>query len=284
MLLTAVGRDPAAAERIHAGLVTFCDRSLLPHAAVEEAALYPAAHRLPEARLLIESLVGEHRGLTALVDALRSAPGPAAAAADARALQVLFEEHVAKENGLVLPLLAMTAEVSLAALLADMHHRLADGTAADGGAPQTQDDEEGHDMRGRETDETGGCGGVCGCGGAEETAEPELDVREVPHSLRHAAVFGALDAVPAGTAVVLVAPHDPLPLLAQIEQRDPGVFSVEYLERGPRPGGCGSATAEPQPPTRLPAGQLRTAGTRGNRNPRRPEPEETGTRGNLRKA
>ncbi|MFJ9720704.1 DUF2249 domain-containing protein [Streptomyces sp. NPDC101213] len=232
MLLTAVDRDPAAAERIHAGLVAFCDRSLLPHAAVEEAALYPAAHRLPEARLLVESLIGEHRGLTALVDALRSAPGPAAAAADARALQVLFEEHVAKENGLVLPLLATTAEVSLAALLADMHHRLADGTAADG-APQTQDDEEGHDMRGRETDEPGGCGGVCGCGGAEEAAEPELDVREVPHSLRHAAVFGALDAVPAGTAVVLVAPHDPLPLLAQIEQREPGVFSVEYLERGP---------------------------------------------------
>ncbi|MFC9292508.1 DUF2249 domain-containing protein [Streptomyces sp. NPDC057052] len=233
MLLTAVDRDPVAAERIHAGLVAFCDRSLLPHAAVEEAALYPAAHRLPEARLLIESLVGEHRCLTALVDALRSAPDPAGAAADARALQVLFEEHVAKENGLVLPLLAMTPDVSLASLLADMHHRLADGTAGDGGAPQAQDDEGGHDMRGRRTDGSGGCGGACGCGGAEEAAEPELDVREVPHSLRHAAVFGALDAVPAGTAVILVAPHDPLPLLAQIEQRSPGVFSVEYLESGP---------------------------------------------------
>ena len=82
-------------------------------------------------------------------------------------------------------------------------------------------------------EESGGCGGVCGCGGTEETAEPELDVREVPHALRHATVFGALDAVPAGTAMVLVAPHDPLPLLAQIEQRSPGTFSVEYLERGP---------------------------------------------------
>ncbi|WP_416979803.1 DUF2249 domain-containing protein [Streptomyces sp. T028] len=84
-----------------------------------------------------------------------------------------------------------------------------------------------------EIEETGGCGGVCGCGGAEETAEPELDVREVPHALRHATVFGALDAVPVGTAMVLVAPHDPLPLLAQIEQRSPGAFAVEYLERGP---------------------------------------------------
>ncbi|WP_327720258.1 DUF2249 domain-containing protein [Streptomyces sp. NBC_00490] len=231
MLLTAVDRDPGAAEKIHAGLVTFCDRSLLPHAAAEEAVLYPVAHGMPEARLLIESLIGEHRCLTALVDALRAAPSPAGAAADARALQVLFEEHVAKENGLVLPLLAMTPEVCLAELLADMHHRLASDVSA-AGAQGDQNIKEGQDMQ-EQIEETGGCGGVCACGGTEETAEPELDVREVPHALRHATVFGALDAVPAGTAMVLVAPHDPLPLLAQIEQRSPGTFSVEYLERGP---------------------------------------------------
>ncbi|WP_367319978.1 DUF2249 domain-containing protein [Streptomyces sp. HUAS ZL42] len=231
-MLTAVDRPPSAAAKIHAGLVAFCDRSLLPHAAAEEAVLYPAAHGMPEARLLIESLIGEHRCLTALVDALRAAPGPVAAAADARALQVLFEEHVAKENGLVLPLLAMTPEVSLAALLRDMHQRLANGTA-DSGTREDRHIEEGQDMQEGQIEETGGCGGVCGCGGAEETAEPELDVREVPHALRHATVLGALDAVPAGAAMVLVAPHDPLPLLAQIEQRSPGVFSVEYLERGP---------------------------------------------------
>ncbi|MGW3658263.1 DUF2249 domain-containing protein [Streptomyces sp. NPDC005151] len=84
-----------------------------------------------------------------------------------------------------------------------------------------------------ENEETGGCGGVCGCGGAEDEALPELDVRGVPHALRHATVFGALDAIPAGSAMVLIAPHDPLPLLAQIEDRSPGIFSVEYLERGP---------------------------------------------------
>ena len=33
--------------------------------------------------------------------------------------------------------------------------------------------------------------------------------------------------------MVLVAPHDPLPLLAQLEERSPGVFSVDYLEQGP---------------------------------------------------
>ncbi|WP_217145810.1 DUF2249 domain-containing protein [Streptomyces sp. AC627_RSS907] len=232
MLLVAVDRDPVAAESIHAGLVAFCDRSLLPHAAAEEAALYPAAHRKREARLLIESLIGEHRCLAALVDALRAAPTPAGAAADARALQVLFEEHLAKENGLVLPLLAMTPEVRLAELLADMHRRLANDPS-DKHTSEDQHNEEGHDMYEGQTRETGGCGGVCGCGGAEEANEPELDVRDVPHAIRHATVFGALDAVPAGTAMVLIAPHDPLPLLTQIEQRNPGVFSVEYLERGP---------------------------------------------------
>jgi len=33
--------------------------------------------------------------------------------------------------------------------------------------------------------------------------------------------------------MVLIAPHDPLPLLKQIEQRSPGVFEVDYLEQGP---------------------------------------------------
>ncbi|WP_283948828.1 DUF2249 domain-containing protein [Streptomyces panaciradicis] len=31
----------------------------------------------------------------------------------------------------------------------------------------------------------------------------------------------------------MAAPHGPFPLLAQIADRYPGVFAVEYLERGP---------------------------------------------------
>ncbi len=34
--------------------------------------------------------------------------------------------------------------------------------------------------------------------------------------------------------MVLVAPHDPLPLLAQAEERFPNTSTVEYLERGPQ--------------------------------------------------
>lgn len=72
---------------------------------------------------------------------------------------------------------------------------------------------------------------TCGCDHSSEV--PELDVRSIPHAIRHATVFGALEAVPSGTSLILVAPHDPLPLLAQIEERNPGAFQVSYLDRGP---------------------------------------------------
>lgn len=219
-LLDAVGRErvpgsAGAAEDSRADLVAFCDRELLPHAAAEESALYPAAHALPEARLLVDGMLAEHRRITALAAALRAAPSAVRAAADARALQVLFDEHLSKENTLILPLLAAAPGVSLAGMLAGMHDLL----GAEEGGPQAA--------------APGGCGGTCGCSGSEDTDVPELDVRDVPHALRHATVFGALDAVSPGRAMVLVAPHDPLPLLAQIEGRNSGAFTVEYLTRGP---------------------------------------------------
>lgn len=66
---------------------------------------------------------------------------------------------------------------------------------------------------------------------AEET--PTLDVRPVPRSIRHATVIGALSAIKPGRSLDLVAPHDPQPLLRQVEGLEPGTWSVEYLEKGP---------------------------------------------------
>lgn len=134
MLLTAVERDTETAEKICAGLVALCEREILPHAAAEEAVLFPAARRLPDSRLLIESLVAEHSCLTALVDALRAAPTLFGAVADARALQVLFEERVAKENALVLPLLALAPDIRLATLLEELRGRVEGGLGARGRA------------------------------------------------------------------------------------------------------------------------------------------------------
>ena len=77
-------------------------------------------------------------------------------------------------------------------------------------------------------------GHSCGCGEVDGPGYPELDARAIPHAIRHATIFGALDTVRPGGGLVLIAPHDPLPLLAQIERRTPGLFAVDYLERGPQ--------------------------------------------------
>ena len=82
----------------------------------------------------------------------------------------------------------------------------------------------------RATTPTPGHGGGCTCG--ETTGDvPELDVRVIPHAIRHATVFGAWSAIPVGGSLVIVAPHDPKPLLAQLA--DLGPLTVSYLDEGP---------------------------------------------------
>lgn len=78
------------------------------------------------------------------------------------------------------------------------------------------------------TEKTSGC--ACGC---SDSGVPELDVRNIPHALRHGTVFGALSAVRPGNAMVLIAPHDPKPLLAQIAEREGDSIEVSYLVEGP---------------------------------------------------
>lgn len=69
--------------------------------------------------------------------------------------------------------------------------------------------------------------------GLTSSVEPELDARAIPPSIRLAAVFGVLDSLPAGGTVIVVAPHDPVPLVACVAERYDGAVSVDYLERGP---------------------------------------------------
>lgn len=75
--------------------------------------------------------------------------------------------------------------------------------------------------------------GGCGCGGHDEPGFPELDVQLIPHEIRHATIFGALAGVRPGRGLVIRATHNPVPLLNQLAEREPGVFAVEYLEEGP---------------------------------------------------
>lgn len=72
----------------------------------------------------------------------------------------------------------------------------------------------------------------CGCGGHDETL-PELDARVIPHAIRHAAIHGVVDSLTPGAAFVLVAPHNPVPLLAQITDRHGSAIQVSYVQEGP---------------------------------------------------
>jgi uncharacterized protein (DUF2249 family)/iron-sulfur cluster repair protein YtfE (RIC family) len=227
-------------------LIDWSRGELLPHAAAEEAVLYPVAYRLDDARLLITAMRAEHRAITSLVDRIASTASPIEASAAAAALREVVTGHVWKENELIVPLLAAESSVSLATALDEMHHALAEHQDTGSRDTEAAGADGGHHHDGGPC----GCGGhggptdahagvSCGCGGHESEAaagvgsRPVLDARAVPHAIRHATVFGALDAVPQGRGLELIAPHDPLPLLAQIERRDPGAFEISYLERGP---------------------------------------------------
>lgn len=73
---------------------------------------------------------------------------------------------------------------------------------------------------------------TCHCGHHDEDL-PVLDARAIPHAIRHAAILGAVASLTPGKALALVAPHNPLPLLAQIRELHGDTIAVSYLEEGP---------------------------------------------------
>jgi uncharacterized protein (DUF2249 family) len=60
-----------------------------------------------------------------------------------------------------------------------------------------------------------------------------FDARGVAKRFRHAAIFGALDALAPGETMRFVNDHDPLPLLAQLQDRYGQAVSIEYQQRDP---------------------------------------------------
>lgn len=58
-----------------------------------------------------------------------------------------------------------------------------------------------------------------------------FDARGVARRFRHAAIFGALNALEPGEVMHFVNDHDPLPLLAQIEQHFGPRVSIGYVTR-----------------------------------------------------
>lgn len=60
-----------------------------------------------------------------------------------------------------------------------------------------------------------------------------FDARGVAKRFRHAAIFGALDALQVGETMRFVNDHDPIPLLDQLQQRYGERVDIRYLQREP---------------------------------------------------
>lgn len=58
-----------------------------------------------------------------------------------------------------------------------------------------------------------------------------FDARGVAKRFRHAAIFGALDALNSGERMRFVNDHDPLPLLDQLHKRYGEAIAIQYLRR-----------------------------------------------------
>ena len=60
-----------------------------------------------------------------------------------------------------------------------------------------------------------------------------IDVRTIAPHERHARIFSAFAALPAGAALELVNDHDPQPLQQEFKSGFHGRFTWDYLEQGP---------------------------------------------------
>ena len=58
-----------------------------------------------------------------------------------------------------------------------------------------------------------------------------FDARGIAKRFRHAAIFGALDALRPGETMRFCNDHDPLPLLDQLQQRYGQAVDIRYMQR-----------------------------------------------------
>lgn len=146
LISAAARREDKLALAAKVDLVRWCQDELVPHALAEEKAMYPAAQAKDAGRMLVEGMLAEHSVITGLVEEIAGSYDPVRIAVGAKALQVMFESHLSKENELILPLLAGAADVSVAELLGGMHELL----GGEGNEPRRQEEQ--------------GCRGhSCGC-------------------------------------------------------------------------------------------------------------------------
>ena len=190
-------------------LAEFLRSELLPHATGEERALYPALdpiikqHGSPTATMRVdhEFIQRYVSQIAQTSELLKLASGHKRTALREQLyrlslrLETLLEVHLAKEERVYLPLLERyVPEKEQLRILGDMHE-----------TPEAHD----------------------------ASAAQTLDVRDLPPAQRHARIFALFEALPAGSAFVLVNDHDPKPLYYQLNFEHSGQLVWDYLEEGP---------------------------------------------------
>jgi uncharacterized protein (DUF2249 family) len=113
-----------------ASLVAYLAGEVLPHAAAEEQAIYPAAALHGGLIGTVSEMLAEHHTLSAAAGALTGLADGTTAAGQARQIAELFAAHAARENDVLLPALLADHDVDLAALLAQMHRRAEEAARA----------------------------------------------------------------------------------------------------------------------------------------------------------
>ena len=74
---------------------------------------------------------------------------------------------------------------------------------------------------------------VHACNHSTPEALYTFDARGIAKRFRHAAIFGALDALQAGETMRFCNDHDPLPLLGQLRTRYGQGVAIRYVQREP---------------------------------------------------
>lgn len=189
------------------GFAAFLKNELAPHAAGEEAGLYPLmdeivrAHGKPTATMSVD-----HEYITGYIEQIQLVSNQLArlapdAQSEMRArlarlgieLQAIFEMHLAKEERVFLPLFEQYLSPEAQQQVLDAMHE-----------------------------------------GGPTHVNASIDVRAIVPAQRHPLIFQTFEALAPGEAFELVNDHNPTPLYYQFAAERAGEFTWDDLEQGPQ--------------------------------------------------
>lgn len=185
----------------------FLKNDLVPHAAGEEAQLYPLvddlvrAHGKPTATMRVdhEYIQDYVTQIEAAADELAHTAPDKQTALRAKLgrlgleLNALFQVHLAKEEEVYLPLFEQYVSDEAQQRVLDAMH-----------------------------------------GDHDPSTTQRIDVRVIPPPQRHMLIFQTFEGLGPGEAFELVNDHDPKPLYYQFSAERAGEFTWEYFEQGPQ--------------------------------------------------